>query len=137
MIENGAIFAGVSADVRREPPIPNSAHPDWRESVFLAFYGIPYDRTSLATNMASQRVVTEKLTPRLEALTPGGGAYLNEADVNQPNWQSAFYGPKYHRLLRIKKKYDPAGIFWAPTAVGSEDWAPGPDGRLCKRTGWF
>lgn len=37
---NGAIFAGVSANVSRPPPIPNSAHPEWRKSVFLAFYGM-------------------------------------------------------------------------------------------------
>ncbi|KAM7210500.1 hypothetical protein V8F06_014113 [Rhypophila decipiens] len=81
---NGGIFAGISADVSKGPSIPNSAHPAWRKSAFLAFYGIPYDRTSLATNVASQKVVTTMFTPRLQALTPGCGAYLNEADVNEP-----------------------------------------------------
>lgn len=37
---NGGIFAGVSADVSKAPSIPNSAHPEWRKSVFLAFYGM-------------------------------------------------------------------------------------------------
>ncbi|KAK4160556.1 putative FAD-linked oxidoreductase [Cladorrhinum sp. PSN259] len=134
---SGGIFAGVSADVSKPPPVPNSANPEWRKSVFLAFYGIPYDRTSIATNVASQKIVTEILTPPLEALTPGGGAYLNEADIYQPNWQSNFYGSNYPRLLLIKNKYDPAGAFWAPTAVGSEGWSVASDGRLCKKTGWF
>ncbi|KAK3984439.1 isoamyl alcohol oxidase [Cladorrhinum sp. PSN332] len=95
---NGGIFAGVSADLSSPPPIPNSAHP------------APYDRSSIKTNAASQKLITEVLMPRLEALTPGGGAYLNETDINQPNWQEAFYGANYARLLRIKKKYDPSGI---------------------------
>lgn len=92
----------------------------------------PYDRTNLETNIASQRIVTDLFTARLEDLAPEGGAYLNEADINQSNWQFHFHGENYHRLLAIKKKYDAAGIFWGPTAVGSEPWAVDSDGRLCK-----
>ncbi|KAK4185896.1 hypothetical protein QBC35DRAFT_388516 [Podospora australis] len=117
----GGIFAGVSADVSKTPNVDNSANPEWRKSAFLAFYGIPYDRTNFATNLVSQQAVTNVLTPALEKLTPGGGAYLNEADPNQRNWQTVFYGPiNYAKLFLIKKKYDPLGIFWGPTTVGSE-----------------
>lgn len=53
----------------------------------------------------------------------------------------AFYGDsKYPRLYALKKKIDPHGLFYAPTAVGSEDWyvtdqiewLPTQNGRLCR-----
>lgn len=79
--------------------------------------------------------MTNILIPAIEALTPPGeegGAYLNEGDFNQPNWQSAFYGVNYQKLLGIKDRYDPRGLFYARTAVGSERWIEREDGRLCR-----
>lgn len=76
--------------------------------------------------------MTNDLVPALEAITPGGGAYLNEADFRQPGFQDVFYGDSYSALLAIKEKYDPEGLFYALTGVGSERWASRPDGRLCR-----
>ncbi|CAI6341901.1 unnamed protein product [Periconia digitata] len=69
-----------------------------------------------------------------------GGSYLNEANVMEPNWQESFYGTQYSRLLSLKKKWDPKGVFYGPTAVGSEEWevqdgdqgTQTQNGRLCK-----
>jgi len=72
------------------------------------------------------------LNPPLLKLTSNPAAYLNEADVNQPNWQKVFYGTNYAKLVSIKKKYDPEDIFWGPTVVGSEVWELAADGRLCR-----
>lgn len=80
--------------------------------------------------------MTTVLNPALEAVTPGGGAYLNEADINQPDWQTTFYGTNYARLLSIKNRYDPDHIFWGPTAVGSERWEGSADGRLCRTSAY-
>ena len=59
--------------------------------------------------------------------------YLNEADPFEPDFQTQFYGVNYPRLLRIKDKYDPFGVFYATTAVGSDRWEVLADGRLCRR----
>lgn len=91
-----------------------------------------YDEYDLSTNVEAQKNVTDVLTPALERITPGGAAYLNEADYNEPNWQEVFYGSNYADLLSIKHKYDPDDIFWGKTAVGSEGWEIRDDGRLCK-----
>jgi hypothetical protein len=51
----------------------------------------------------------------------GGGVFLNEADVQEPNWQADFYGASnYAKLLAIKRKWDPRDVFYATIAVGSE-----------------
>ena len=59
----------------------------------------------------------------------------------EPDFHQAFFGINYDRLFRIKKEVDPWGVFWAPTAVGSEDWYVTRQedwltlqtGRLCRK----
>ena len=71
----------------------------------------------------------------------GGGSYLNEAHVMEPNWRESFYGTQYAELLRLKRLWDPKAVFYATTAVGSEDWEvrdgnvgfQTQNGRLCRR----
>ncbi|KAI1652573.1 hypothetical protein F4813DRAFT_377667 [Daldinia decipiens] len=131
IINNGGILAGVSMDVSRPPSSSNAVHPGWRESAFLAFLGTIYNRYNMTSNVVNQRLVTNTLLPILEEITPGGAAYLNEADINQPNWHNVFYGANYPKLISIKKMFDPDDIFWGPTAVGSERWEVTEHGRLC------
>ena len=76
---------------------------------------------------------------KLRDATPGSGAYMNEADVQEPGFQESLYGSGYERLLRIKKERDPWSVFHAVTGVGSEDWVvertrgfPTQQGRLCR-----
>ncbi|OAL00635.1 FAD/FMN-containing isoamyl alcohol oxidase-like protein MreA [Phaeosphaeriaceae sp. SRC1lsM3a] len=71
--------------------------------------------------------------------SPGSGAYMNEADTEEPDFQESFYGDNYERLLAIKRKWDPWSAFYAVTAVGSEEWyvegtrgLPTQQGRLCR-----
>lgn len=91
-----------------------------------------YDESNLTANYIGQQTVTNVLVPALAALTPNGAAYLNEADINQPDWQATFYGANYPQLLSIKQKCDPYDILWGKTAVGSEGWEIKTDGRLCR-----
>ncbi|KAJ7044441.1 hypothetical protein C8F04DRAFT_1356906 [Mycena alexandri] len=72
-------------------------------------------------------------------LTPGSGAYMNEADMQEPEWQQSFFGDHYLQLLQIKRRRDPWGVFWAPTTPGSELWEvvvpdglPLQTGPLCR-----
>ena len=56
----------------------------------------------------------------IRAATPGAGNYANEADYHEPDWQEAFWGSNYPRLLAIKRRYDPEGFFSTHHSVGSE-----------------
>ncbi|KAK0634264.1 hypothetical protein B0T17DRAFT_501946 [Bombardia bombarda] len=118
IVDNGGLVAGVSMAPSRTPESPNSAHPAWRSSSLFVFLGSPHDRKNMTANIVMQNVVTEEFMAPLERITPEGGAYLNEAALNQADFQHAFYGSNYPKLLSIKKKNDPDGIFWGPTAVG-------------------
>lgn len=62
--------------------------------------------------------------------TPDSGAYVNEADYFQKNWQHAFWGKNYSKLLKIKQKYDPDGFFYCHHCVGSEAWTKN---GMCKK----
>jgi FAD/FMN-containing dehydrogenase len=56
----------------------------------------------------------------LRKLVPKAGAYLSESNYFEPNWQEAFWGSNYSRLLAIKDKVDPDGLFVVHHGVGSE-----------------
>lgn len=89
----------------------------------------------------------ENATQALVELAPDTGAYGNEADPTEHDWQNTFYGLNYEKLLETKRKWDSKGIFWYKNGVGSEDWEPrGQWGiengvgqnpvQLCKQSGW-
>lgn len=66
----------------------------------------------------------------LATVAPGAGAYVSECDYFQQDWQRAFWGPHYPRLLAAKRRYDPDGLFVIHHGVGSEDWSPDGFERL-------
>ncbi len=63
----------------------------------------------------------------LRAVAPRAGSYVNETDYFEPDWQRAFWGNNYARLLAIKHSVDPDGFFTCHHCVGSEG-APAASG---------
>lgn len=51
------------------------------------------------------------------------GSYVSESDYFNVAWRDAFWGANYPRLRRIKRRYDPDGLFIVHHGVGSEDWS--------------
>ena len=51
------------------------------------------------------------------------GAYFNETNYFEENWQRSFWGSNYERLAAIKQTYDPDGLFYVHHGVGSEKWS--------------
>jgi len=51
------------------------------------------------------------------------GSYVAESDYFEAEWQRSFWGPNYQRLLAIKERYDPEGLFFVHHGVGAERWS--------------
>ncbi|PQE07817.1 fad binding domain-containing protein [Rutstroemia sp. NJR-2017a WRK4] len=125
--ENGVTFIGIGLNVSSSiitSRVFNSVLPAWRNALnFTA----PWDDM-----LALQDDMTYSIIPQLEAATPNSGAYLNEGNFRQIGWKQDFYGINYGKLLSIKNKYDPNHMFYAVTAIGSDVWTVGEDGRMCR-----
>ena len=77
-------------------------------------------------DLAAARANASSIQAAMAALrvaAPDTGAYVNECDYFQKNWQKAFWGRNYPRLARIKRLYDPTGVFTVHHGVGSERWS--------------
>lgn len=109
-------------------------NPAWRKSHFglITGRGIPKD----ASNELRQAVnddITYVKGAAAKALAPTTGGYMNEGDANDPDYIETFYGSQYKSHLKAKLKYDPAGVFFCPTCVGSERYVDSKDGPLCRK----
>jgi hypothetical protein len=116
----------------------NAVGPHWRNAIDLCIMISDWDWEIPRSQMLSRKAhMADTLAPALIAATPGSGAYLNEADplvypLGSTGWKDTFYGSNYGRLLQVKKQVDPQSIFYARTAVGSEEWVEYDNGRLCR-----
>ncbi|KAI0836946.1 FAD-binding domain-containing protein [Hypoxylon sp. FL0890] len=137
LVEMGVTFIGVGLNVSRfGQDKVNSVLPQWRDSIAHAPLTLPWSfQVPFEEGVKAQRRITNDVQPVIEAATPGAGAYMNEADFQQSNWQETFFGVNYPELLRIKKKYDPNNLLYATVAVGSEVYTVDKDGRMCKTAG--
>jgi len=66
----------------------------------------------------------------LLAVAPRAGSYVSESDFFERDWQRSFWGGNYERLLAVKRRYDPDGLFFVHHGVGSEAWSPDGFTRL-------
>lgn len=87
-----------------------------------AFPGLKGHEPSIADARKNADAVS-KAVHEIQELAPDGGSYVAESDYFLPRWQRAYWGMNYPRLLAIKKKYDPTGLFFVHQGVGSEDWS--------------
>ncbi|CAG8290270.1 unnamed protein product [Penicillium olsonii] len=118
----------------------NSANPAFRQTLLHAISSTSWtETTSNADIKTKMDYFTNDILGQWRAVSPDAGAYMSESDIQEPNFQQAFYGSNYQRLYQLKQKYDPGMLFYAPTGVGSEEWTvrsldglPDQNGRLCR-----
>jgi FAD/FMN-containing dehydrogenase len=135
LTSQGVILAGSSASYAAPAgAAANAVLPAWRDTTIQLQLITKWDSSPAAwpNMLADQKRITDEFVPQIEAVTPGSGTYVNEADFNQPNWKEAFFGANYAKLLSIKQKWDPDSLFYALKGVGSDAWTVAPDGRMCR-----
>ncbi|KAL1795593.1 hypothetical protein ACET3X_005817 [Alternaria dauci] len=153
VVENGSLtFHGMNyAPTLSVSGNPNNAvNPAFRTTVLHAQAYEPNAHWDGKAPILSRGALTER-HERLQGymqtwrdITAGSGSYINEGDAQDWEWKEAFFGSNYEELARIKRKYDPEGVFWAIGGVGSDEWEirnvdgskregiVTQDGRLCK-----
>jgi hypothetical protein len=127
--------------VKQANPNINSVNPAFRkEQSMVVAINLVTQQTAAGWKAADDQLNSQILGP-IRTISPAGGAYGNEADISEPNWQQSFWGANYPRLLSIKKQVDPTGLFYVHHGVGSEDWyvddggivgVQSTDGPLCR-----
>jgi hypothetical protein len=95
-----------------------------------AFRGCPGHEpdVALARRQAGQ---VHAAVDELLRVAPRAGSYVAESDFFEADWQKSFWGSNYPRLAEVKRKYDPAGLFYVHHGVGSEGWSA--DGFVPRR----
>jgi len=133
---NDVEFTGVALNVSSSAITAtsfNAVLPAWRTSLIHAILSTPWSFTAPWSDMiALQDKMTYEIEPQLQEVTGVSGAYMNEADFQQPNWQEELFGGNYGRLLEIKKRWDPDHLLYALHTVGSDAWSVAEDGRMCR-----
>ncbi|KAJ5991062.1 hypothetical protein N7522_011269 [Penicillium canescens] len=129
--EEAVVGVVTGGQVSRNRDIKSGLNPAWRDTLvhviivrFMSAEMTFEEQEAVASN------ITQHDVPMLRSLEPGKmGAYGNEADADEVDFQESFWGENYPRLRGIKKLRDPRDLFIVRKGVGSESW---DDSGLCR-----
>lgn len=87
-----------------------------------AYPGVPgHEPDAVLARRRAQAIA--RAMDELRKRIPTTGSYVSESNFFEANWQAAFWGSNYPRLLAVKQQYDPEGLFFVHHGVGSERWS--------------
>jgi FAD/FMN-containing dehydrogenase len=87
-----------------------------------AYPGVAGREPDPTTARAHARAIGRAMD-ELRTLVPNPGSYVSESNYFEPDWQRSFWGSNYARLLAVKQRFDPDGLFFVHHGVGSERWS--------------
>jgi hypothetical protein len=117
-LEAGFNFIGkVNSQLRDQ----TSVHNIWKESRAILSMGANWADEAPEKEKRRMKLLAVEASRRLAQIVGrNGGTYVNEANPYEPLWKEAFWGEKYDRLERIKRKVDPKGVLICNRCVGGE-----------------
>ncbi|CAD6452299.1 200ca50e-fd55-49ae-b11c-d6c02fd245bd [Sclerotinia trifoliorum] len=131
--EGGGIIALPATNSAHKNYTPNALLPSWRDALFSVAFMKPLAENAELEDIHRNYAQLNTWQDRLRDITPGAGAYMNEATWDNVHWKADYFGSNYEALLKVKEKYDPEFFFWANAAVGSDIyWKVGENGALCR-----
>jgi hypothetical protein len=87
-----------------------------------AYPGIPGHEPDTDAGRRNARAIGRAMD-EVRKLVPNPGSYVAESNFFNADWQRAFWGSNYNRLLAVKDQYDSEGLFFVHHGVGSERWS--------------
>ena len=87
-----------------------------------AYPGIAEREPDLSRARASADAIAAVMR-EIRIVAPEAGSYVAESDFFEAEWARSYWGANYPRLLTIKDRYDPDGLFVVHHGVGSERWS--------------
>jgi hypothetical protein len=140
-VDHAIMVLGYHQAPNNPAKIINSVNPAFRKEAAQLVIINSMPDNSPAGLARGQADLTNNIMRPLREATLNGGAYGNEADPSEPNYQQSFWGANYARLVQIKNQWDPTGLFYVNRGVGTEGWVvedgdrglQTQDGKLCRR----
>ena len=132
---NGINVGHIVNPGRGAPVVDNAIHPKWRNASSFVITNVLMNGTEpWAYKKEREAFNTNVVGKALREAGPDGASYVNEGDLYEPDWQEAYWGSNYPRLLEVRQKWDPKGVFYTQTTPGTEKWSVIDYGRkLCKK----
>ena len=105
-------------------------HPSVLDAFALLLCGAAqqnvYDQKGLELDETAMRLKgkqVEKVYEIFRVIQPDTGSYSAEMNFHDKQWRTRAWGDNYPKLLEIKNRYDPDGLFTGHHQVGSEYWS--------------
>lgn len=120
---DGAAFNFIGKISPSADRAATAAHDVWCDSAALISFGEGWDddASESVKREKKQHLVAlgEELGGIIRSAGQEEGTYVNEANPYERKWKEVFWGRKYERLERIRRKVDPKGLFgWCNRCVG-------------------
>lgn len=103
--------------------------PAWKDTIWHVFINSAFSNEATSEQISAAFQRSHTAADYLRAITPGSGAYINEADIFEPDPAASFWGQaNYQRLVSLKKRFDPDNLLTNHQAIG---WNPSDPRYAC------
>lgn len=87
-----------------------------------AYPGVAGHEPDVPAGRRHARAIDQAMN-EVRKVIPKLGSYGAESNFFDETWRGSFWGQNYPRLLAVKDRYDPEGLFVGHHGVGSERWS--------------